>query len=72
MSNKKHKIGDMLAVSDDGVKYTVGWITQISEGKYYIVQWADDAYEYPMQYNYNDVSGYRQWYNNLVDRINDG
>ena len=62
----------MVAIYIDGVKYTVGWITQISEQQYYIVQWSDDAEEYPIQYNYNDVSDFRLWYNTLVDKVNHG
>ena len=32
---REHKVGDMVARYIDGVKYTVGWITHISEQQYY-------------------------------------
>lgn len=50
MSRKKHNIGDLVAVSDDGIKYTIGWITKINSGVHYTVQWADEEEEYPMNY----------------------
>ena len=69
---KEHKIGDMLAVTDDGIVYTVGWVTQINEHQNYTVQWSDDSEEYPMQYNFNDIQNFREWYNTLVTKVDSG
>lgn len=55
MGKRREKVGDLVAVSDDGVRYTIGWITKISNGIHYTVQWSDDSEEYPMQYIPTDI-----------------
>ena len=71
MNKKNHKIGDMVATTDDGIVYTVGWVTRANKDSY-AIQWSDETEEYPMLYNYNDIKNFREWYNTFVTKVDHG